>query len=157
MTTMAFTSWMQWLKGRPAGGRPVRRRAAARRAAAPRRSFVPRFDVLEDRTVPSTFTVTNLLDSGPGSLRAAITAANMHPGADVVKFAGGLKGTIPLASELSVTDDLRINGPGANKITVSGENATRVFHASGAATDLEIDDLTIANGRASVPAGPAFG
>ena len=38
---------------------------------------------LEDRTVPATFTVQNLADSGVGSLRAAITAANANPGADV--------------------------------------------------------------------------
>jgi hypothetical protein len=33
-------------------------------------------DVLEDRTVPSTFVVTNTLDSGTGSLRQAILNAN---------------------------------------------------------------------------------
>jgi hypothetical protein len=32
-------------------------------------------EALEDRTVPSTIPVTNLLDSGPGSLRAAVAAA----------------------------------------------------------------------------------
>ena len=51
------------------------------------RSFVPRLDVLEDRTVPSTFTVTNFTDHDPGSLRAAIMAANADPGADTVNFA----------------------------------------------------------------------
>jgi hypothetical protein len=110
--------------------------------------------------VPSTFTVTTLADSGPGSLRAAITAANTNPGADVIKFAGGLKGTILLSGingELKVTDDLTIDGPNANNLTVSGGGATRVFHVSGASTDLAIDGLTIANGLASVPAGPAFG
>jgi hypothetical protein len=104
----------------------------------------PRLEVLEDRTLPSTFTVTNLLDSGPGSLRAAITAANTTAGADVIRFAGGLKGTIPLASELSITGDLTINGPNANQLTVSGGNATRVFHVSGSATHLAMDSLTIA-------------
>ncbi len=34
-----------------------------------------------------TFTVTNTLDSGAGSLRAAIDAANANPGADVINFA----------------------------------------------------------------------
>ena len=52
-----------------------------------RRSFVPRLDVLEDRTVPSTFTVTNLADGGPGSLRQAVLDANGNPGADVIQFA----------------------------------------------------------------------
>ncbi len=35
---------------------------------------------LEDRTLPSAFTVTNLADAGPGSLRQAILDANAHPG-----------------------------------------------------------------------------
>src|SRR3989442_1300287 len=65
-----------------------------------------------------TFTVMNLLDSGPGSLRAAIDAANTAPGADVIKFAHGLHGTITLASVLNIMDDLTINGPGAQTVTV---------------------------------------
>src|SRR5436190_23129791 len=74
-------------------------------------------EYLEDRTVPSTFTVDTLADSGTGSLRAAITAANANPGADVVEFAHGLRGTVGLTSgELGITDDLRIDGPGANKL-----------------------------------------
>jgi hypothetical protein len=126
------------------------------RKARPASRVRPSVEALEDRTVPSTFTVTNLLDSGPGSLRAAVDAANTAPGADVIKFAGGLKGTITLASELGVTDDLTIIS-NANKVTVSGGGATRVFHVSGAATDLAINGLTIANGLASVPGGNAFG
>ena len=42
---------------------------------------------LEDRTVPSTFTVANLADSGPGSLRQAVLDANANPGADLIRFA----------------------------------------------------------------------
>ena len=49
---------------------------------------------LEDRTVPSTFTVLNLADSGPAPLRQAILDANANPGADVIDFADGLDGTI---------------------------------------------------------------
>src|SRR6266542_4754947 len=107
------------------------RRTARRRPAFTRLTV----EALEDRIVPSTFTVHNLNDSGPDSLRAAISAANANPDADVIKFAGGLSGTIALASELSITQDLTIDGPGAGTITVSGNNATRVFHVSGGTTD----------------------
>ncbi|HVS39628.1 MAG TPA: hypothetical protein VMS17_28990 [Gemmataceae bacterium] len=89
----------------------------------PREFASARLKALEDRLRPSTFTVTNLADSGPGSLRAAITAANAHPGADAIDFAHGLHGTIGLTSgQLSITDNLSIAGPGENKLTVSGSN-----------------------------------
>jgi hypothetical protein len=142
---------------RPSKWNPSGRRS--RPKAPSRRPFLPALEALEDRAVPSTFTVTNLADSGPGSLRAAITAANGNPGADVIQFAHGLKGTITLTStngELSIMDDLTINGPGANKVTVSGGDVTRVFHVSGSIS-VAIDDLTIAHGLESVTAGPAFG
>ena len=48
---------------------------------------------LEDRTVLSTFTVHNLADSGVDSLRQAVLDANINPGADLIRFAGGLHGT----------------------------------------------------------------
>src|SRR5262249_31950462 len=112
-----------------------------------RRSFVPRLDVLEDRTLPSTFTVTNLLDSGPGSLRAAITAATASPGADVINFAGGLDGTITLTSgQLSITDRLTINGPGGSPLAVSGNDASRVFHVAASAGSVALNHLTITHG-----------
>jgi hypothetical protein len=43
---------------------------------------------LEDRVTPSTFFVTNTNDSGPGSLRQAISDAKspLNPGADQVSF-----------------------------------------------------------------------
>ena len=63
---------------------------------------------LEDRLTPSTFTVTNLLDSGPGSLRSAIGQANLA-GQGVVNFQRGLSGTITLANELPITSNLRID------------------------------------------------
>jgi hypothetical protein len=112
---------------------------------------------LECRLVFSTVTVTNLLDSGPGSLRAAIDAANAAPGADTIDFAGGLQGTVGLASQLDVTQDLTITGTGENKVVLSGNHATRVLSVSGADTHLAIRHLTIADGLASLSTGTALG
>ena len=95
----------------------------------------------------STFTVLNLDDSGIGSLRQAILDANVAPGADVIDFAPQLKGTITLASELSITDDLTIDGPGEDQLTISGDGASRVMHI--AQVSVTIADLTIANGFAT--------
>jgi hypothetical protein len=124
-----------------------RRRGKSLPRSALRRSYVPCLDVLEDRSVPSTFTVTNLLDSGAGSLRQAILDANATAGAGLVNFAPGVTGTIALTSgELDITDDLTIVGPGAVSLTVSGNNASRVFNVAAGTTDA-ISGLTISNGK----------
>ncbi len=107
-------------------------------------------EALEDRCLPSTLTVLNLNDSGVGSLRQAVLDANAATGADVINFAQGLKGQIILTSgALTITDDLAIAGPGASKLAISGNKASRVFNISGATTDVAIDDLTIADGLAT--------
>src|SRR5262245_16614000 len=117
---------------------------------ARRRCFVPRLEAMGDRNVPSTFTVSNLLDDGPESLRAAVAAANADSDADVIDFAPGLQGTIALTSgQLNITQDLTINGPGENVITVSGGNLSRVFRIDGAKTDVVMSGLTIADGWAA--------
>jgi hypothetical protein len=66
---------------------------------------------LQDRWLPSTLTVLNILDSGAGSLRAAIAAANPS---DTIVFAPSLNGqTITLTGgELIIQHSLTIAGPG---------------------------------------------
>ena len=60
----------------------ILRRAGASQKHLPPKRFRRYLVVerLEDRLVPTTFTVTNTLDSGPGSLRQAILDANANPG-----------------------------------------------------------------------------
>src|SRR5262245_65657124 len=69
-----------------------------------RRCFVPRLEALECRALPSTFTVLDLADGGPDSLRQAILDANRNLGPAVVQFAPGLEGTITLTCQLSMPD-----------------------------------------------------
>jgi len=67
----------------------------------------------------ATYTVTNKLNSGNGSLRNAIIDANINPGVDTINFANNLKGTIDLANALpDINDNLFISGPGSNIITL---------------------------------------
>ena len=62
----------------------------------------------------ANFPVTNLNNAGANSLRAAITSANGAAGADTISFSGaGASGEIVLLTEIPITDDLTINGPGA--------------------------------------------
>jgi hypothetical protein len=104
---------------------------------------------LEDRAVPSTFAVLNLADGGEGSLRQAVLDANAYPGADVIDFAPAARdGTIALTGgQLSITDDLTIDGPGADRLAVSGNDTSRVFRI-GSGVTVDIDDLTITHGQA---------
>ena len=91
--------------------------------------------------------VTNLNDSGAGSLRQAIVQSNSTSGSNEIDFAPGLSGGVRLAGgELQITHDVRIVGPGADVIQVSGNQASRVFEVT-AGTDATISGLTITDGR----------
>src|SRR6516165_7279004 len=131
---MLLTAWLCWRRRTAGSGRPARRP-----------SVVPRLLALEDRTLPSTLTVLTTADSGDGSLRAAIAAAQ---GGDQIVFDPGLQGqTITLTSgQLSISKDLDIEGPGADHLAVSGNHQSRVFDISGGAT-VTIAGLTISDGQ----------
>src|SRR5262245_45680879 len=108
--------------------RSLRPCSMQRARAVRQHSLLLMVEALEDRTVPSTFLVTSTADSGDGSLRRAVAAANATPGADTIVFSPNVQGTIELTSgELNVTDDVTIAGPGANNLRVSGDDASRVF------------------------------
>src|SRR6266849_2582167 len=96
--------WNRVLRGRASRRR---RQQTQRQPARLWRSFVPRLEQLEDRTVLSTLTVTNPADSGDGSLRAAIAAAQ---NGDQIVFDTSLKGqTITLTGgPLAITQSLDI-------------------------------------------------
>src|SRR5262249_28602735 len=103
-----FHSVPKWF---PCRGRPA---APGRKPSRPR----PALEALGERIVPAAFHVPTLADSGDGSLRAAVAQANAHAGADTIVFDDGLSGTIALTGgELDITDDLKVNGPGADKLT----------------------------------------
>jgi hypothetical protein len=130
-----MTMWFRSLLSSP------KPRQRVRRFSRPR---ALRLQALDDRCLPSTFTVTSLLDTGPGSLREAVIAANSNPGADTIDF--GVTGSIGLTGgQLDITDSVTIAGPGAGALTVSGEDVSRVFGIAGNPI-VVIADLTVANG-----------
>src|SRR5437763_3382393 len=79
----------------------------------------------------STFVVNNTNDSGPGSLRQAITDANANPGTDLVTFniGSGLQTIAPTSLLPDITDPVVIDGTtqpgysGVPLIELSGVNA----------------------------------
>jgi hypothetical protein len=107
---------------------------------------------------PSTATVTNTNDSGAGSLRQAITDlcsgvtinfSNTTAGG-ATNFFDGSPHTITLASELAISQNLTINGPGANFLTIGGVSPNRVFNIiSGTVTisNLKISGGTLTGGN----------
>ncbi len=88
--------------------------------------------------------VTNTNDSGAGSLREAIATA--CPGSTIT-FGLPANLTITLTSgELALNKNLTIQGPGARLLTVSGNNASRVFLIPVGVTAI-INDLTVTGGN----------
>ena len=67
---MLFSRFLRNRKGSGPGVRGQAHKDTRKRAI-----FRPRIEALEDRWLPSTLTVLNNLDSGAGSLRAEIAAA----------------------------------------------------------------------------------
>jgi hypothetical protein len=89
-------------------------------------------------------TVTNTNDNGPGSLRQAITDAT--PG-DTIKFS--ITGLITLTSgQLVIDRNLKIVGPGASHLSISGNHASGVFTLNSGIT-ATLDGLTIKDGGGS--------
>lgn len=130
-------------------------------------------EVLESRQLLTTFTVNSLLDTGdalPGdgvaddgngnvTLRAAIEEANALGGANTIEFSAvdatgavnfhdatpdiiALSGT-----QLDISSDITLSGPGADLLTVSGNNASRIFEITNGNHDVTFDSLTIADGN----------
>jgi hypothetical protein len=97
-------------------------------------------EVMEDRKLLSTFVVKSLSDSGPNTLRAGIQSGDA-----TIAFAPRLYGTITLESEIQVNHSVTIDGPGANEVSVSGNNSSRVFEV--ASGQVAISGLTITDGQ----------
>jgi hypothetical protein len=138
-------------------------RTASRPTKAPARRR-PRLEVLEDRLAPASFTVVNTADSGFGSLRAAVDAANIFGGNNTINFAPAVAGqTITLAANdtnhpfafgptalvIVPGDDLTIVGdPSQAGVTLSGNNSHRLFGVYPGAS-LTLQNLTVSGGNAT--------
>jgi hypothetical protein len=96
-----------------------------------------------------TYIVTSTADSGPGSLRQAIEDSNLVIGSNRIAIAAF--GTINLSSELLITNNTSILGPGASILTIDANYSGRVFHIVNAGVALE--DATIAKGSNSLGGG----
>ncbi len=98
-----------------------------------------------------TFTVTSAGDPGASgvSLRQAIAAANADSGSSFVLFDASLSGsTITLLQgQIPITRAMAIVGPGAEKLTVSGNLASSIFSMKthNASSPVTVSGLTLTN------------
>jgi CSLREA domain-containing protein len=125
---------------------------ASHRAIALRAIFVCIFAAVNISA--ATLIVTKTEDTNDGvcdadcSLREAVAAANPD---DTVVFSSlfNTPQTITLAlGNIAITRTLTISGPGAERLTISGNNASRIFRITGVII-VNLSDFRIANGRAS--------
>jgi hypothetical protein len=149
---MSRFAWFPWLTD----GISHHRAGRIRRRNARRFSL----ECLEHRTVLSTVTLTvnSLADTGSGTLRAAITAADGGSSKNnyVVDFSTGLTGTITLESALPVfSNNISLNGPGASSLTVQRDpNAASSFGIFAVnIVTASISGLSIAGGTAEQGGG----
>ncbi|WP_353780245.1 choice-of-anchor Q domain-containing protein [Winogradskyella sp. 3972H.M.0a.05] len=116
-----------------------------------------------------TFTVTKADDTDDGvcdaadcSLREALKAAYQANGDNIINFASPYFDTPrTITLELGQIEigppsgghggDYIINGPGQNLLTIDGNLQSRVFYAGFGHIDVEINNLTIANGKPDQP------
>ena len=107
---------------------------------------------LASQATAATFTVTNTMDSGPGSLRQAILDANISSGSDLIAFnipGSGVHTISPLSALPDITEPLSIDGytqPGtsANTLTV-GIDAVLLIELEGSNAG-EVSGLTFEAG-----------
>lgn len=101
--------------------------------------------------VPGGLVVTNLDDSGPGSLRDRI---NVAPPNGIITFQPGLAGTLNLDSSLVVTQSVEILGPGPEVIRISAQlNDYPVFRIENGASNTIIERLTISESAHNADGG----
>jgi len=154
--TKGIPMWFRSLSGSPFA-RTARTPAGQRHPAPKGRrspsSFRPRLDILEDRTLLSSYMVNSLTDTGAGSgltgdLRYCITHGTS--GIDTINF--GVTGSIMLKSALpALNTSVAIQGPGARLLSVEGDpfsvSSFGIF-AVGSAATVQISGLTMKNGNA---------
>lgn len=125
--------------------------------ASPTPSQTPT-DVPTETPLPTATTalpiVTNTNDSGPGSLRQVIADAAPN---ETITFSPSLAGqSIVLTSgHIALDKDLVISGPGADQLTISGNDASTVFWVITGIT-VSIEGLTIRDGNLSNSSGGAI-
>ena len=109
-------------------------------------------------TSAATLTVTNLADSGPGTLRQALLFANTNADADTVTFDAALSGktNILTSGQVTISNILTIDASALpTGFKVSGNHSSRIFEVS-AGAPVTLKSLFLTNGYAGSGDGGAI-
>ena len=94
-------------------------------------------------------------DGGTGTLRHVVLIASTGDTVDMRNLTCGTITLVTGAIGVDI-DNLTILGPGASRLTIDANHASRVFHHGGAGT-LQLTDVTVANGNYSPTTTPYGG
>ncbi len=115
----------------------------------------------------ATFTVTKTADTNDGvcdtdcSLREAVAQANAASDSDVINFDAAIFSTpqtiVLTSGEISIalSQSTTINGPGAQLLTISGNNQSRIFFSNWG-TVINLSNMTLTGGYATYGGAIAF-
>ena len=93
--------------------------------------------------------VNSTADSGPGTLRAAVTAAN---NGDVVLISPAINGMpiVLTSGEIAITRSIDINGQGIGNSIISGNFNSRIFNVAVGTNNFRLRNMTLRDGVATV-------
>ena len=111
-------------------------------------SGVRGLEILEHRELLATFTVTNLHNSGTGSLRQAIIAANTEPGPDIIDFdvAGTIKigpTSLPAITNPAIIDGATAPSFAGSPVVTIDFRGTRGLHFARGADGSTVSSLAL--------------
>ncbi len=113
-------------------------------------------ELLESRIAPAALLVTSAADdAGAGTLRNVINGS--HAG-NVISFAPAVLGKVITLTqgEIAITHSLTINGPGADSLVISGNNASRIFNiddGNASNSTVTLNGLSLVNAKSGGSGG----
>jgi predicted outer membrane repeat protein len=151
-------NWFRQGRGRSKGGKSRSKVKRGRTSLAARDHGRLSFEALEDRRMLATYLVnvgTDIVDGAVsfGSLRWAVNASNATPDDnDYIVFADNVSSVALNGGQLTLTDEVRILGPGPRKLTITQTRANaRIFETNIGAGDeafpVEISGVTLSGGN----------
>jgi Right handed beta helix region len=123
----------------------------------------PKVVSLLTELVKTSTVVTNVNDSGPGSLRQAVLTANSLASGQIVSFDSSVfssSKTINLTSgAIPITDTLTISGPGSKRVLVSAGGLSRIFEIDkpgSSGNTITINGLDLSGGSVASDGGAIY-